>query len=130
MLMDLQRDLQVNISRQGVDRICDGIDEDVADDWDPCGETNEAVIIPDNGDLSLVGESIARRFDRILDTRGRILASEREVQAPVVLHLINHALGGWDDADDLVVERGEAATFDSRHAEYRRLEENKGGDVS
>lgn len=119
MLMDLHRDLQVNISRQSVNRIGDGIDEDIADDWDPSSETNEAVIISDNGDFPLAGESIACWFEQILDTRGRILASEREVQAPIVLHLINHALVLWEEADDLVVERGEGATFDSHHAEYR-----------
>jgi hypothetical protein len=128
IMMDLHRNLQVNIRRQSVCRIGDGIDKDVAGDWDPISEAKEAVIISDNADFSLLGETVACGFDRILDTRERILASERKVQAPIVPLLINFSVVVvWEEADDLIVECGEGTTFDVLHANYTgRLTEDLG----
>jgi hypothetical protein len=108
--------LQVYIRCQGVHRIRDRIDVDIPDDGEPISEADEAVIISDNSDDPVLSKSIACRFDGILNTSCRVIASKHQIESPIVLSSIgglSFIFISMEKRDALVVKCSKRAPLNS-----------------
>jgi hypothetical protein len=116
MCFDFHRNLEVHTRCKSIHSIRDRIDKEVPGNWEPVSEADEAVIVSDNSDNPVFSDSVACRFDGILNKSLRIISSEHKIEGPIILSIIDSlifSICSMKKGDALVVEHSKRAPCNS-----------------